>query len=331
MVKFLIVRFSSIGDIILTTPVIRSLKEQVEGAEVHFLTQPAFEQILTPNPHIDKIFTLKEKFGDTIKELIAENYDYIIDLHHNLRTARVKRSVPVHAFSFNKLNIKKWLLVNFKINLMPNVHIVDRYFDTVHLFDVTDDHKGLDYFIPSSEEIIAKDKHAAFEGKYMAVVLGANHKTKQIPLDKLTAIINGSGVPVCLIGGSDVANDAVKLEATLKVPFLNTVGKISLHNSASFIKQSALVLTPDTGMMHIAAAFKKPILSLWGNTVPELGMTPYYPNEKSMIFETNGLRCRPCSKIGFDKCPKKHFKCMNNISNANVISHISNIVNSTDY
>ena len=326
MVKFLIIRFSSIGDIVLTTPVIRGLKQQVENAEVHFLTKPQFTGVLDENPYIDKLLTLKDEIGDTIEDIKAEEYDYIIDLHHNIRTSLIKRRVGVVSFSFDKLNFKKWLLVNLKINKMPNVHIVNRYLDTVKVFDVKDDGKGLDYFIPKNDEVTPEKMHAAFKGQYMVIVVGANHFTKQIPIEKIVTIANKIGIPVCLIGGKDVEKQASDIEPELKIPYLNTVGKISLHQSASLIKQSHVVLTPDTGMMHIASAFKKKIISLWGNTVPELGMYPYLPDTDSKIFEIKNLRCRPCSKIGYPKCPKGHFKCMNNIDDNMVVEYIQKLI-----
>jgi ADP-heptose:LPS heptosyltransferase len=94
---------------------------------------------------------------------------------------------------------------------------------------------------------------------------------------------------------------------------VNACGKFSLQQSASIVKQAAVLLTHDTGLMHIASAFQIPIVSVWGNTVPALGMYPYYPqNEKGFsIHEVSNLKCRPCSKIGFKTCPKKHFNCMN--------------------
>ena len=325
MVKFLILRFSSIGDIVLTTPVIRGLKQQVEDAEVHFLTKPQFAGVLNENPYIDKLLILKDELKDTIEEINAEEYDYIIDLHNNLRTSIIKRKTRLVSFAFDKLNIKKWLLVNLKINKMPDVHIVDRYINTTKVFDVQDDGKGLDYYIPANDEVDPEDMHSAFKGQYMVVVVGANHFTKQIPIDKIVAIANSTGIPVCLVGGKDVEKQASEIEKQLKIPFLNTVAKISLHKSASLIKQCHVVLTPDTGMMHIASAFKKTIISLWGNTVPELGMYPYRAGDKSKIFEVKDLKCRPCSKIGYAKCPKKHFNCMNKIDSNMVVEYIQSL------
>jgi ADP-heptose:LPS heptosyltransferase len=326
MVKFLILRFSSIGDIVLTTPIIRGLKQQVENAEVHYLTKPQFAGVLQGNPHIDKLLLLKDDLKETLEEIKEEEYDYIIDLHNNLRTSLIKRKTGIVSFSFDKLNVKKWMLVNLKINRMPNVHIVQRYLDTVSVFDVKDDGLGLDYFIPESDAVNPVEMHAAFKGQYMVIVVGANHFTKQIPIDKIVSIANNTGIPVCLVGGKDVLEQAAKIEEALKIPFLNTVGQVSLHQSASLIKQCHVVLTPDTGMMHIASAFKKKIISLWGNTVPELGMYPYKADADSKVFEVKNLRCRPCSKIGYEKCPKGHFKCMNNIDNNEVVGYIQSLI-----
>lgn len=326
MVKFLILRFSSIGDIVLTTPVIRGLKQQVDGAEVHYLTKPQFAGLLNNNPYVDKTWELKPDLNETIREINQEGFHYIIDLHHNLRTSIIKRKTGLIAFAFNKLNFKKWLLVNLKIDKMPEAHIVDRYYDTVSVFDVNNDGKGLGFYIPDHEEVDPKFMHAAFEGKYMVVVVGANHFTKQIPKEKLVPIINLAGIPVCLVGGQDVADTANEIEKQLKVPFLNSVAKLSINQSASIIKQSALVITPDTGMMHIAAAFHKKIFSFWGNTVPAFGMYPYQPGEGSQIVEINHLKCRPCSKIGHKKCPKGHFNCMMKIDEKAVVKAIQETI-----
>lgn len=306
-VKFLIIRFSSIGDIVLTTPVIRNLKQQVDNVEVHYLTKQAFAPILETNPYIDKLHTLGKDFHSLIKELKSENYDYIIDLHKNLRTARVRRSLKRMSFAFNKLNFQKWLLVNLKINKMPDVHIVDRYMDTIRLFIDEPDNKGLDFFIPKT----ANYKDVPHEN-YVAIVVGANHGTKQLPNNKLIELANSIVKPIVLLGGKDEMDLAKELESGITVNVLNLVGRLTLNQSASVVQQADWIITPDTGLMHIAAAFKKKIISIWGNTVPEFGMTAYQPDTASVVFEQKGLKCRPCSKIGYKTCPKSHFKCMNN-------------------
>jgi ADP-heptose:LPS heptosyltransferase len=317
-VKFLVIRFSSIGDIVLTTPVIRNLKEQVEHAEVHYLTKEAFAPILESNPYIDKLYLLTKDFNGLMRQLKGENYDYIIDLHRNLRTSRVRRALKRVSFQFNKLNREKWLLVNFKINKMPDLHIVDRYMKTILPFIEKPDEKGLDYFIPKHDVFVP-----SAEKNYVAVVVGANHFTKQMPDEKLVRLCNSINKPIVLLGGKADIEKAELIEKGMGKSCENLTGKLTINQSASVIKGADWVLTPDTGMMHIAAAFKKKIISYWGNTVPKFGMTAYQPDPASQIFEINDLKCRPCSKIGFKKCPKGHFKCMEQID-ASKIAALAN-------
>ncbi len=125
--KFLIIRFSSIGDIVLTTPVIRCLKKQVPDAAVHFLTKNSFRSVVEHNPYIDKLHVLAHSWELMMEELKTEDYDYIIDLHHNIKTLRIKKALKKKSFSFYKLNIQKYFFTAFKINFLPKVHIVDRY------------------------------------------------------------------------------------------------------------------------------------------------------------------------------------------------------------
>lgn len=311
MVKFLIIRFSSIGDIVLTTPAIRCLKQQVEDAEVHFLTKKAFLPVVEKNPYIDKIYTLEKSLSAVTKELKKEEYDYIIDLHHNLRTLRIKQSLRRLTFAFNKLNYEKWLMVQFKINRLPDIHIVDRYLKTLDLFDVHNDEKGLDFFSDVSREHILETLPTPFREGYIGLVIGAKHNTKQLPDEKLISLITKLNHPVVLLGGKEDAARGESIASALKGNAFNGCGKYSLHESAALVKEARLIITHDTGLMHIASAYKKTILSIWGNTIPEFGMYPYLPGEGSEIFEVKGLKCRPCTKIGYKKCPKGHFNCMN--------------------
>ena len=310
MVKFLVIRFSSIGEIVLTTPVIRCMKEQIEDVEIHYLTKTKYKSILIANPYIDKLHLLDKNIKSLIDTLKKEKFDYIIDLHKNLRSFRIKSSLKRFSFSFNKLNYQKWLLVNFKINKLPNVHIVDRYLKTLEVFSVSNDHKGLDYFIPPEEITELSASISEFPRSYIVLVVGGGHYTKQIPVHKIQEIINSLDCPIMLLGGPEDVAKANQLKISEKKKIYNLVGKLSVNQSAEVIRNSSLVVSVDTGLMHIAAAFNKKIVSVWGNTVPEFGMYPYNSGENSNIFEVKGLKCRPCSKIGFKKCPKKHFNCM---------------------
>ncbi len=312
MPKVLILRFSSIGDIVLTTPVVRCLKQQVKGAEVHYAMKKNFSDVLAHNPYIDKKFFLEDDLSALNNELKKEKYDYVIDLHHNLRTLVIKQRLGVKSFSFNKLNFEKWLLVNFKIDRLPHISIVDRYMKTIEPFGVKSDGQGLDYFISEEDEKIISSLPETYRNGCIAFVIGAKHFTKQLPAEKIISICKKISSPVILLGGKEDFNKGKKILSALQTQTLNLCGKLSLNQSAAVIKHSRKVITHDTGLMHIAAAFKKEIISVWGNTVPEFGMAPYYgdtqiSNLKSQILN---LSCRPCTKIGYDKCPKGHFKCM---------------------
>ncbi len=324
-VKFLIIRFSSIGDIVLTTPVLRNLKNQVEGAEIHYLTKPQFTSILENNPNIDKVHVLKESFSETVNELKYEHFDYIIDLHRNIRTARFKNRLKIISFSFNKLNWEKWLLVNFKKNKLPNVHIVDRYLDTLKVFDVENDKLGLEYYIPEHDEVDPLSISNDFKKGYVGVVVGAYHNTKKLTKEKLISVCRKIDKPVLLIGGPDNKEEGEAIKEAVGKDIYNACGGYNINQSASLVKQANVILTPDTGLMHIASAFKRKIISVWGNTIPEFGMYPYVPNPSSETIEVKGLSCRPCSKIGFKECPKKHFKCINDLDEDYIVEKIKNL------
>lgn len=310
--RFLIVRFSSIGDIVLTTPVIRCLKQQVPGCTIHFVTKSQYATIVYNNPNVDKVIELNDNWDEMIKTLKQENYDYVIDLHHNLRTLRLKKALGVKAFSFNKLNIQKWLLTAAKINAMPNIHIVDRYMATVKSLGVQNDGKGLDYFIPELDEVSQSDIPSSHLFGYIGLVIGAAHNTKKMPVEKLQEFCSKLNYPIILLGGKEDKFIGDAIVATNPGHVYNSCGKFRLNESADLVRKAKLIITHDTGLMHIAAAFKKSIISIWGNTVPAFGMTPYYGNIQvaNAIFQINNLNCRPCTKIGYDACPKKHFKCM---------------------
>jgi len=314
--KFLIIRFSSIGDIVLTTPVIRCLKKQKPGAEVHFLTKQSFATIIESNPYIDRVHSLAHSWETLVHELKQENYDYIIDLHHNLRTLRLKKELGIKSFPFNKLNIRKWIYTNFKWNLMPDLHIVDRYMKTVESFEIINDAEGLDYFIPAKDEVKQKDIPASHHAGYIGVVIGAAHNTKKLPQEKLKELCGKIDHPIILLGGKEDIEIAKQIASVDPIKIYNACGKFSLNESADLVRKSKLIITHDTGLMHIAAAFKKKIISVWGNTVPSFGMYPYYGKYpiSNIQYQIDGLSCRPCSKIGYAKCPRGHFKCMRQIS-----------------
>jgi len=311
--KILVIRFSSIGDIVLTSPVIRCLKTQLPGAEIHYLTKKQNHSLLQANPFITRTWLFDKNFRELIPQLKAEKFDFIVDLHKNLRSFYVKLQIRKPSGTFHKLNLEKWMIVNLRIDRLPRIHIVDRYFAAVKPLGIVNDGKGLDYFIPEGEEVGHSVLPEQFRNGFIAFVIGGKHSTKIFPEDKVSEVCRKVTLPVLLMGGKEDAERGNQIAAQTGVSVFNACGLYSINQSASLIQQASKVITNDTGLMHIAAAFGKDILSVWGNTIPEFGMFPYLEGKESRgseIFEVKGLTCRPCSKIGFEKCPKGHFRCM---------------------
>ncbi|MBL4650687.1 MAG: glycosyltransferase family 9 protein [Aureispira sp.] len=331
MQKILLLRFSSIGDIVLTSPVVRCLKTQLEAVEIHYLTKKSFASILEANPYIDKVYTfdkVEQPLKETVKELQEEQYDIIVDLHKNFRSWYVSKKLGVRTLTFKKLNPQKWLLTQFKINWMPEVHIVDRYLDTVLSLNVKNDGKGLDYTIPSADYINPSSIDTRLENKqYLVFVIGAAHTTKRLPPSKIKAICSLLKEELIVLIGGKGDVEAANFIKTAGAQVINACGQFNLHQSASIVDQARLVIAHDTGFMHIAAALKRPIVSIWGNTVPQFGMYPYLPADSSnfSIIEQPNLACRPCSKIGYSKCPKGHFNCMNQLEETAIVKTIQEL------
>ena len=303
--KILVIRFSSIGDIVLTTPVVRCLSQQLQ-AEIHFLTKKSYASIVGSNPYIDKVHSIQSSVKEVEEDLKAAKFDHIVDLHKNLRSFKVRSILRTKYHTFSKINLEKWMIVNLKWNILPDCHIVDRCFEAVKSLGVENDGLGLDFFIDGIEAPLASDE------PYTAFSIGGAHATKRLPREKIREICARINSKVILLGGSEDQEVGAYLARDLS-HVENEAGNYSLQESAYMVEHAQLVITHDTGLMHIAAAFQKPIITIWGNTIPEFGMYPYYPIRSQIphhTFEVEGLSCRPCSKIGHKSCPKKHFKCM---------------------
>jgi heptosyltransferase-2 len=321
--KFLIIRFSSLGDIVLTTPVLRCLKMQLPDVELHFLVKPSFKAAVINNPYISKLHFLQHDWNKMIDELKEEKFDYIIDLHRNLRSFRIKSSLKVPAFSFKKLNFRKLIFTKLKWNVMPDqVHVVDRYLKTVEPFGVYNDGGGMDYFINADEEVQQKDIPTSHQAGYIGIVIGASFYTKKLPVYKLQELCKKIDHPIILLGGPEDAATGEEIKKVDSVKVYNACGKFSLNESADLVRKAKLIIAHDTGFMHIAAALKKPVIAVWGSTTPSFGMYPYYganflsrqiasPSDDMQVHK---LWCRPCTKIGRRKCPQGHFKCMKQMS-----------------
>ncbi len=319
--KILVIRFSSMGDIIYTTPVVRCLKKQLPGAEIHFLTKPAFKYIYDNNPYVDQLLLLKPDLSDTIKEIKAGQYDYIIDLHNNLRTALIKIRTSIPSSTFKKQAIRKWLNLKLNLKLVPPVHLVDRYMKTVEFLGVKNDEQPIDYYIKANYQL-DKLLPASHLDNYVVFIIGATHFTKRMPNEKIISICRELNSPVVLLGGNDVKANGESIVTALGSKIYNACGITSLDESVFLVSKAANVIGFDTGLTHIAEAFDRPIVSIWGGTTPELlGVQPY--KVKQVLVAGIELSCRPCSKFGLPACPLGHFKCMNDIQEKEIINFVN--------
>ena len=311
--RLLFIRFSSIGDIVLTTPVIRCTKQQIPGAEIHFLTKLSMKEVTEANPYIDHFHYLDQDINEIIPALKKVSFDAVIDLHHNQRTWRIKFALGVKSFSYKKLSIQKMILTTLGIDLLKNEHVTKRYMDTVKSFGVMDDGKGLDYFIPSHAKSVINDLPENFKSGYVGLAIGASYFNKKMPLEKLIKLIDAIKLPIVLLGGMDDQEVGVALKNTFENRVFNACGKYSINESALLVKHAQYIVSHDTGFLHIACAFNKPTVTIWGATTPKLQFSALYPtNSDSPRFDAivPNLKCQPCAKQGSNHCPKGHFNCM---------------------
>lgn len=306
------------GDIIYTTPVIRCLSQQLPGCEIHFLTKEQFHYIYQKNPYLTKLHFLEPSLQETIKAIKAERFDYIIDLHNNLRTTLIKIATGIPSSTYKKHSIKKWLALKFKWHvLFSKAHLVDRYLEAVKFLGVKNDNQPIDYYIAKEYEL-TQFLPPSHSGDFVAFVIGATHYNKRMPNEKVIEICKQISLPVVLLGGNDVKGNAEEISRAVGIKVYSTCGSTNLDESVFIVSKAKKVIGFDTGLTHIAEAFHVPIASIWGSTTPDLlGVFPYKVEDSEVIGID--LACRPCSKFGLDHCPLGHFKCMRNIPDATVV------------
>ncbi len=313
--KILVVRFSSIGDLVLTSPVYRCLKAKYPNAEVHVVVKKKLSSVLEHNPYIDQIIPLEDSLFALAAKLRKEKYDFVIDLHNNLRSAFLKVCLGVRSSSVKKMHWDKWRMVKWKKQIKVP-HIVDRYLATCHPLEIAYDGLGLDHFTDSNAQKWLQQEFLTHykDTSYVVFAVGGQFATKRLPLEKWQKLASRLDQAIHVIGGKEDMQMGHELQQAFPAKVVNWTGQLSINQSAELIKVANKIYTNDTGMMHIAAAYNKDIEVFWGNTLPGFGMYPFYPDSdaaKSVNHEVLGLSCRPCSKIGFKTCPKGHFNCMN--------------------
>lgn len=307
--RLLFIRFSAIGDIVLASPALRCAKQQIPDVEIHFLTKKSMKAVSEANPYVDQFHYFDKNLDSTIQELKAYKFDYIIDLHKNLRTLRIRLALGVPVLSYNKLSVEKFLLTKFQVNKMADRHISLRSVDALAPLGVVYDGKGLDYFVPAG---VAEPTF--FPEGYVALVIGASYATKKLPLASLRELCTQISHPIVLVGGKEEKADGDSLAALDPERIVNTCGAYSLHESALIVSKARVVISHDTGMLYIACAFEKKVIAIWGATSPALQVEPLMPDaSKAQVFQSivPDLNCQPCSNFGTKTCPKGHFDCMN--------------------
>ena len=323
--KTVIFRLSSLGDILLTTPFIRALRKAAgPDAQIDFVVKEQYADLVRYNPHLSAVHTLESSGGMTALFSLAaglrtQKFEVIFDLHRSLRTAALRMLVPSPRTEVvNKHILRRWELVHWKRGIGKSFpHAVERYCETLRPYGITPDENGLEITIP--EDILRRTagQVAARQDPHTKVVIGicpgARHFTKRWPWDKYVDIarrlIKDQGASILLFGGQEERDVCERIAQQLPpASVLNLAGSFSILETAAAMDACAIVVTNDSGLMHLAAARKRPVVALFGSTTRELGFFPY--GTKSIAIEEVGLPCRPCSHIGLDHCPEKHFRCM---------------------
>jgi ADP-heptose:LPS heptosyltransferase len=305
--KILIIRFSSIGDIVLTEPLIRGIKKQYPHSHITFLTKEMYLSLLEFNPQIDKIICIKRKAGEAIDELKNLSFDLVLDLHKNYRSTFIKLSLGYKSNNLFKANMAKWKMVRLK-SKDEIEHITLRYIKTAEAIGIKYDGEGLNFYLNPDTNI----HNFNLPHNYIALASGGKYKTKCMPPELIAKIIDKTNLPVVVLGGREEEFIGEDIRKHTNKIFINLINKCSLAQSALIIKNADKVIANDTGLMHISAAYKKRMVVIWGNTTPRFGFFPFYPDDSKSLYKNFDvdLSCKPCSKLGFEICPKKHFNCM---------------------
>jgi ADP-heptose:LPS heptosyltransferase len=310
--KILLIRLSSIGDIVLTSPVARCIRTQRPDCEVHFATKAAYADLVRFDPHVSDVHEFRGDGPDLIRRLRAERFDMVVDLHASVRTWWLTRALGRPTITYCKHRVARWLRVTLRLNTLPTDHVVDRYVAPLEALGVRNDGLGLALHIPPERCADPSHLPESHRRGYVALAVGAAHATKRLPLHRLIGIAQELERPVVLIGGPGDAAVAAQIADAVGHRVHNAVGRYDLLASASLLRDAAAVIAHDSAAMHIAAAFQRPVVSVWGSTIPAFGMGPYLPQhpERAAIVEVPSVACRPCTTIGRARCPKGHLRCL---------------------
>ena len=311
--KILVIRLSSMGDIILTTPVLRCIKQQVEGAEVHCLVKTPFVSLLDRSPFVDRVYAYDEQ-NDVVNRLKQEKFDYVVDLQNNHRSRLMCRLLRCKRSVVKKEDFARWLLVVTKHNFIKHPSVVNRYMDAARPLGVVNDGGPLNLYYELQE---ANEKQRQ---PYVVIACGAQHGTKRIPPKQLQYLIGSIQGQIVLLGDKQdryrIANDGVHLTPNV----LNLCGKTSMEQLMQWVDKATVVISGDTGIMHMAAAFQKDLVVIWGGTTPLFGFAPYGVEARNCEAD---LWCRPCSRLGKRKCPQHTLRCFEDLPWQQIVNYVN--------
>jgi heptosyltransferase-2 len=329
--NILIIRLSSLGDILLASPLIRILRTRYPASQIDLLVKPEYAEIMRYNPHLSTIVECSGDLAALGTHLRASRYDCVIDIHNSLRSRYLRwkahaRSVRV----FTKYAFRRFLLVSFKWNLYRSVvPVAERYLAAGG--DLRNDGLGLEVFLPdevtaSVAALLSKSRlHSA--DLVVGVAPTARHFTKRWPQERFVelgaTLARTRRAKILLFGGRDDADYcgdiAQMINAALGSDMAESVaGRFSLLETAAAFDRCHIVVSNDTGLMHLAAARRRKVVAIFGSSVEEFGFRPY--GTEYILLEARGVECRPCSHIGRPRCPKGHFRCMKEITVAEVVA-----------
>jgi len=324
-VNILVLRLSSLGDVILTSPVYRLLRKKFPSARIDVLVKKEFADVLRYNPNIDNII----EFGSprvlplsvirTALKLRA--YDVVIDLHNSLRTRLLRIGIAKQTFVIDKDVWKRFLLVKLKANLFEKkIPIPEKYIRTLVPLGIENDDNGLEIYFPDEvkERIINIIPSETKGKKIIAICPTARHKTKMWLKENFIHLANelvekhNAFIFLLAAPNENEYCESLKSEIHNQKSVLNLAGKISILESAALMDLCNVVVTNDSANLHLASARKKNVVAIFGSSVEEFGFFPYRTNAK--VMQVENLECRPCSHIGLEQCPQQHFRCMKEIS-----------------
>lgn len=326
--KILCIRFGSIGDIVLTLPAIRALRRTYPQAEIHYVSKAVFASVLSGVSEIAKVHTLENVRGGLTRlhdSLAAEHFDLILDLHNNFRSSYLYSAFTGRKIiRVKKYRIQKWLAVYGKRRSVNMVPAWQRFVDTIPTPVETFPE---DFALAFPRE--AEEKAASFfedATPTLVIAPGSAWSTKEWPIASYVSLAgllsSAKNLRVLVIGHKKDATVAHQMQSVFPA-CVDLTGKLSIIESCAVLARASLVLSVDTGMMHVAAGLDRPLLVLFGSTAEVLGFFPV--GKKAKVLQRD-LSCRPCTHIGRKRCPKKHFRCMQDISPQEVFAEIGKIL-----